>query len=69
MDERRKNLCLKFAKKCCKGGKTKKMFPANEKQHGIITRNKKIYKVQHANTGRLQNSAIIYMQKMLNEES
>ena len=30
------------------------------------TRNNEVYMVQHANTGRLQNSSIIYMQKLLN---
>ena len=55
LDERRKTLCLKFSGKCCKGEKTKKMFPINEKQHGMITRIEEIYKVKHANTGRLQN--------------
>ena len=32
------------------------------------TTNEDVYQVQHANTGRLQDSAIIYMQKLLNED-
>ena len=35
--------------------KTNKNVPINEKQHGMITRIEEIYKVQLANTGRLQN--------------
>ena len=35
--------------------------------HQMNTRHEGMYKVQHANTGRLKDSAIIYMQNMLNE--
>ena len=43
------------------------MFPTNEKPHEMKTRNVDKFKIQFANTGRLQNSPIIYMQKLLNE--
>ena len=33
--DRRKQLCLNFAKKCVKNPKTKYMFPRNAKKHGI----------------------------------
>ena len=66
LDERRENLCLNFARKCLKNDKSKHMFPMNEKEHEMKTRNHEIYKVQHANTGRLQKSPLIYMQKLLN---
>ena len=67
MDDRRQNLCLKFAQRCLKNEKAKKMFPLNEKIHGMETRNINKYKVQHANTDRLKNFAQIYMQNLLNE--
>ena len=42
------------------------------KSHSMETRNNEIYneiyKVEHANTGRFQDSAIIYMQNLLNED-
>ena len=44
------------------------MFPKNTKSHKMNTRNNEIYEVQYANTGRLQDSAIIYLQNLLNED-
>ena len=67
LDDRRQNLCLKFAQRCLKNEKAKKMFPLNEKIHGMETRNMNKFKVQHANTDRLKNFAQIYMQNLLNE--
>ena len=45
------------------------MFPINEKKHIMITRKPEMFKVQKANTERLKNSAIIYMQNLLNKEN
>ena len=42
------------------------LFPLNENEKE--TRNKEKYVVTHANTDRLRNSSIIYMQNLLNEE-
>ena len=64
---RREQLCLSFAIKCVKNPKLNHMFPTNEKPHEMKTRNVDKFKIQFANTGRLQNSPIIYMQKLLNE--
>ena len=44
------------------------MFPQNTNTHEMTTRKKEKFKVQFANTGRLQKSPLIYMQKLLNEE-
>ena len=67
LKERRENLCLEFARKCLKNDRLKHMFPRNSNIHSMETRNHEKYKVQHANTGRLQKSAIIHMQKLLNK--
>ena len=67
LDDRRERLCLQFAKKCLTNEKMKNLFPLNHKTHPMITRLEENYEVNHANTGRLQNSPIIYMQKLLNE--
>ena len=67
LGDRREQLCLKFAQKCAKNNKTKHMFPLNNKHHNMNTRNSEKYQVQHANTGRLKDSSIIYMQNLLNE--
>ena len=64
---RREQLCLNFALKCIKNPKTWHMFPENEKVHKMLTRNPEKFKVEHANTSRFRNSAIIYMQNFLNK--
>ena len=66
LDVRRERLCLRFAQRCLKNEKTNKMFPLNENNHAMKTRNNEKYQVQHANTGRLKNSPLIYMQHLLN---
>ena len=67
LSERREHLCLKFAQSCVKNPKLNDMFPTNIKQHKMETRKQEVYKVEHANTERYKNSAIIYMQNLLNE--
>ena len=67
LGERRENLCLNFALKCAKNPKTINMFPRKNKQHGMNTRNPDEFKVQFANTERLKNSSILYMQRLLND--
>ena len=67
LTERREQLCLNFAIKCRKNIKTRDIFPENKKVHTMKTRNSERYKVEHANTERFKNSAIIYMQNLLNE--
>ena len=67
LDERRKNLCLKFAIKCTRNKKLSKMFPLNENLHSMKQRVQNKFTVQHANTERLKTFSIIYMQNLLNE--
>ena len=63
---RRIQLCEKFALNCLKNDKTVKLFPLNLKKHSMKTKKFEKFKVKHANTTRLQKSAIPYMQKLLN---
>ena len=65
LSTRREQLCLDFAKKCTKNSKLKHMFPIVNKRKN---RKSKKFLVQHANTKRLQQSAIIYMQNLLNND-
>ena len=67
LEDRRRDLCLNFARKCLKNEKMKHMFPKNSKSHAMGTRHEEQFQVQFANTGRLQKSPIIYMQNLLNE--
>ena len=43
------------------------MFPKQEKEHIMKTRNPEKFKVHHAKTERMKKSPIIFMQNMLNE--
>ena len=65
---RRRILSERFVEKCLKNKKTKNMFEENENNHGMNLRNKEKYKIKHANTVRLQISAIPTMTKHLNSE-
>ena len=67
LNERREHLCLQFAKKCLGHDKMKHLFPKNKKSHVMVTRFEEIHEVNHANTERLKNSPIVYMQRLLNE--
>ena len=69
LKNRRENLCLNFAQKCLKNPKTKDMFPENNKAHKMLTRNQEKFKVEHAKTTRFRNSAVIYMQNLLNKQN
>ena len=66
LKERRITLCKVFAKKCVKNAKTSDMFPMKENNHNL--RQPEKYIVCPANTNRLANSAIPYMQRLLNSE-
>ena len=46
----------------------KHLFPLNEKDHQMNMRKGEKYRVQFSNTDRLQNSAIPYMQNLLNQQ-
>ena len=65
LKERRSRLCLKFAKRCLKYEKTRDMFPLNT-PNTHDSRSHEKFQVNHAKTGRLLDSAIPQMQRMLN---
>ena len=48
--------------------KTKDLFPERVKNHNMEKREDEKYYVQHAKTERLKNSAIPYMQRILNNQ-
>ena len=53
LSKRREILCLKFAKKCLKLNKFKRMFPMNNKSHSMKQRKSKKFLENHANTDRV----------------
>ena len=68
LDARQNQLTLQFAKKCIQNGKMAHLFPLKGKKHDYLLRNNQKYKIQFANTERLQKSQILFMQRLLNEE-
>ena len=69
LEDRRINLCMKFAKNCLKNEKTEKMFPLRKKVHQMDNRYEEKFKVNFAKTERLKKSSIPYMQSELNSEN
>ena len=49
-----------------KSQKSQNLFPLRVKEHAMDIRDQEKYCVQHANTDRLKNSTIPYMQRLLN---
>ena len=68
LQERRESLCIKFAKKCLKVNKLRKMFPKKFTMHEMSKRNFEYFRVNKTLTNRYLNSAIPQMQRMLNKE-
>ena len=66
LEDRREHLSLLFAKNCLKNERTKNLFPENKNIHTMNTRKKEKYEVKRANTGKMKQSSIIYMQNHLN---
>ena len=69
LEQRREKLCLKFAKACVRHEKLSDMFPKSNKMHLMDKREKEVYCVKRAKTERLRRSAIVNMQKLLNNEA
>ena len=63
--DRREQLCLKFARAALKNSNVKDMFPVNP-NCPLEIRARETYHVTFAKTDRLKNSAIPYMQRLLN---
>ena len=68
LEKRRDKLTLNLAKSSLKIQKMNKLFPLNEKHHEMTKRNYEKFKVRKTKTERYNNSAVISMQRMLNEE-
>ena len=68
LHDRRESLCLKFAKKCLKVNKLRKMFPRKVTMHEMSKRSFEYFRVNKSLTKRYLNSAIPQMQRMLNKD-
>ena len=68
LEMRREKLCLKFAKSCLRNEKVADMFPINKKDHAMDRRKNEKFVIRKARTERLQRSAVMHMQRLLNNE-
>ena len=66
LSERRQMLATRFAQKCANSERFCDLFPLNN--NNVDLREGEKYQVKFANTGRLQNSSIPAMQKLLNRK-
>ena len=62
-----KKLCLQFTLKCTQLKENKELFPLNLTHNSMKTRHTEKYVVYHANTQRLKNSTVPYLQKILDD--
>ena len=62
--DRRKRLCLNFAKKSLKHEKVRNLFPVKDLKRQL--RNTEVFKVNFATTNRYKKSSVPYMQNLLN---
>ena len=68
LHERRKKICLNFAKNCLKNDKVKDLFPKNDQTIKMNLRNQRKYKIKKIRTERYKKSSLPYMQNLLNIE-
>ena len=68
LETRRNDMALRFAKNGIKNKTLCDLFPINNKNHKMNTRNNEKYEVNFACTDRLKNGCIIKMQNLLNED-
>ena len=66
--KRREKLILAYGRKCLKLEQTRELFPVNENIPTLKLRTRDKYTVTPANTERLKNSTVPYIQRMLNEK-
>ena len=75
LKERREKLSLKFGPNCAENPKTKKLFTLKEKRHknhkqkSCCSRKENKFNVLKANTARLVNSTVPFLQRLLNKHA
>ena len=68
LSERRRKICLTFAKKSLKLKQFSKLFPLNDNEHNMKKRNGNRYVIKQHLTERYKISTIPYLQRILNED-
>ena len=69
LNNRRKAICLKFAKNCLINEKVSSMFPKYLSKHKMKKRKTPKFKVNMAKTERYKKSSIPYMVQLLNQDN
>ena len=68
LSERRRKICLRFAKNSLKLKQFSKLFPLNDNEHDMMKRNGNRYLINQHLTERYKMSTIPYLQRLLNED-
>ena len=68
LNDRREALALKFAKKSLENFNFSKLFPLREVKHEMKFRKSNKYAVKSSNTKRHKESAVPYLQNLLNKD-
>ena len=69
LKERRKKLCLKFAKNCLKNENFKKLFPIKKSSHAMKKRKTERFLIENISTEKYKKSAIPEMKRLLNYDN
>ena len=69
LSEQREKIALKFAEDGLKNGVLNDLLPRKKKQHNMEMRNEEPYEITFANTERMKQSSIIYLQNLLNKKA
>ena len=68
LNKRRETMALKFVKNSLGNKNFSKMFPLKEVKHGMKSRRSEKYVVNSSNTNRHRDSAVPYLQGLLNRD-
>ena len=68
LNQRRETMALKFAKNSQNDPNFSKLFPLRKVNHHMKVRNKERYLITPSNTKRYQESAVPYLQGLLNKD-
>ena len=68
LNQRRESMALKFVKNSLKNHNFSKLFPLKKSNHGMSVRNGERYHVNIGKTERYKDSAVPFLQRLLNKD-
>ena len=69
LNQRREKMALKFAKNGLKNSHFAKLFPLRRIKHEMVARNSEKYHINRSNTVRYKDSAVPFLQRLLNKDN